>query len=116
MPEVVGQVLLDGWRGEPGPATVYVRLLDTSRMDAPALVVDEVILDEVWLDQIGDDGIEFRLAVEEVRCRVRYQVSALVDLDGDGRISVGDYASTRSYPVLTGGFPNEVEVHVQPIG
>jgi hypothetical protein len=85
-------------------------------MDAPARTIDEVILSDVWLDQVGDDGIEFRLEVREVDCRARYQVSALVDLDGDGRIGVGDYASTRSYPVLTRGFPDEVGVHARPIG
>jgi hypothetical protein len=29
---------------------------------------------------------------------------------------VGDYLNTRSYPVLTRGFPSQIEVHVHPIG
>jgi hypothetical protein len=34
----------------------------------------------------------------------------------DGETSVGDYVSTRAYPVLTRGFPDQVETHVHPVG
>jgi hypothetical protein len=112
---VSGRILLNGWRGEPGPATVYVRLLDTSRIDAAALTVDEVVLHDVRLDQVERDGIEFRVAAKELDPRARYEVGVLVDLTGDGQKSVGDYLNTRAYPVLTRGFPNQVEVHVHPI-
>jgi hypothetical protein len=113
---VTGKVLFDRWRGEPGPATVYVRLLDTSRIDVAARRVDEVILHDVRLDRVQDDGIPFSVSAAELDSRARYQVSVLVDLDGDGRTSRGDYRSTQAYPVLTRGHPDEVEVHVQPIG
>ena len=113
---VSGRILLDGWRGEPGPATVYVRLLDTSRIDASARTVDEVVLHDVRLDRVKDDGIEFCVVARKLDVRARYEVGVLVDLDGDGRASVGDYVSTCAYPVLTRGFPDQVEVHVHPIG
>ena len=83
---VTGRILLDEWRGEPGPATVYVRLLDTSLIDAPARTVDEAVLHDVRLDRAVDDGIEFRVVAKELDSRARYQVSVLVDLDGDGKI------------------------------
>ena len=113
---VSGKILLDEWRGEPGPATVVVRLLDTSRMDVAARTVDEVVLHDVRLDEVQDEGIAFRLTAQELDPRARYEVSVLVDLDGDGRASVGDYLNTQSYPVLTRGFPDEVEVHARPVG
>lgn len=113
---VSGRVLLEGWRGEPGPATVYARLLDTSWIDAPARTVDKVVLHDVRLDEIQDKGITFSLVAQEVDPRSRYEVSVLVDLDGDGETSVGDYRNTTSFPVLTQGFPDEVEVLVQRIG
>jgi hypothetical protein len=116
MQKVRGKVLLDGWQGEPGPATVYARLLDTSWIDAPAKTVDEVVLHDVRLDEIQDKGLAFSLAVQEVDPRARYEVSVLVDLDGDGETSAGDFRNTASYPVLTRGFPDEVEVRAHRIG
>lgn len=113
---VSGRIVLDGWRGESGPATVYVRLLDTSLIDAPARIVDEVVVEDVRLDRVKDDGIEFRVMARELDARARYQVGVLVDLDGDRRISVGDYVNTRAYPVLTRGFPDQVQIHVQRVG
>jgi len=113
---VSGVILLDEWLGEPGPATVIVRLLDTSRMDVAARRVDEAVLRHVRLDEVQDEGIAFRLTAQELDPRARYEVSVLVDLDGDGRASVGDYLNMQSYPVLTRGFPTQVEVHVHPVG
>lgn len=113
---VSGKILLDAWRGEPGPATVYIRLLDTSRIDAAALVVDEVVLHDVRLDHVARDGIEFCVAAKELNPRARYEVGVLVDLSGDGQKRAGDYLNTRAYPVLTRGFPDQVEIHVHPIG
>jgi hypothetical protein len=116
MHQVTGRVLLDGWQGEPGPATVYVRLLDTTRIDAMARKIVEVILYDVWLDQVQEEGIEFCLWAGEVDVRARYEVGVLVDLDGDGRKGVGDYLNTVSYPVLTQGFPAYVEARARRIG
>jgi hypothetical protein len=39
----------------------------------------------------------------------------LVDLDGDGKISKGDYISMQSYPVLTFGSPSEVTIEVKQV-
>jgi hypothetical protein len=93
-----------------------VRLLDTSRIDALAVTIDELVLEDVDLTAVEDTGLEFQLSAEEVQPRARYEVGVLVDLDGDGRPSVGDYINTRSYPVLTRGYPDKVEVQVNPIG
>jgi hypothetical protein len=38
-----------------------------------------------------------------------------VDLDKDGEVSVGDYISMESHPVLTYGHPDHVEVAVQKV-
>jgi hypothetical protein len=116
MHEVTGKILLDGWGGEPGPATVYVRLLDTSRIDAAARKVAEVVLYDVQLDRVQDDGIEFCLMVGDLDPRAQYEIGVLVDLDGDGRKSKGDYLNMQSYPVITRGHPNQVEVQARRIG
>ena len=116
MDEISGRILLEGWRGEPGPATIYVRLLDTSLIDAPARVVDEVVLRDVGLVGAADGGIGFRIAAGGVNALARYEVGVLVDLDGDGKPSVGDYVNTCAYPVLTQGFPAHVEIRVRCLG
>jgi hypothetical protein len=116
MYELSGKILLDGWQGEPGPATVYIRLLDTSRIDAAARKVVELILYEVWLDRAPEDGIAFCMRVGELDARARHEMGVLVDLDGDGRKGVGDYLNTIAYPVLTRGYPDYIEVHVRRIG
>ena len=116
MRQVSVEIKVVGWRSEPGPATVYVKLRDTSRIDARALTVDEVVLHGVDLNEVQRAGLASRLSAAEVDPRARYEVGVLVDLDGDGRPSVGDYINVRSYPVLTRGFPDHVEVEVRPIG
>lgn len=112
---LTGRVVLEGWQGEPGPATVYVRLLDTSRADASAVTVSTLTLREVALDLVAQEGIDFSLEVPAVNPRTRYTVSVLVDLDGDGQSSPGDYRSMEAYPVLTRGYGNRVEVHASRI-
>jgi len=113
---VTGRILLEGWQGEPGPATVVVRVLDTSRADAPAVTVSTLTLRDVALDNLMEqDGIDFSLKILRVNPRTRYTVSVLVDLDGDGQSSPGDYRSMQSYPVLTHGHGNWVEVHARRI-
>ena len=112
---VTGRILLEGWQGEPGPATVIVRVLDTSRADAPAVTVSTLTIRDVGLDLMEQDGIAFSLKIPAVDQRNRYTVSVLVDLDGDGQSSPGDYRSMRAYPVLTHGHGNRVEVHARRI-
>jgi len=112
---VTGQIFLEGWQGELGPATVYVRLLDTSRANSPALTVSTLILKEVALDVMERDGINFAMEIAEIDPHAHYTVSALVDLNGDGQSSRGDYLSMQAYPVLTYGHENQVEVHAKRI-
>jgi hypothetical protein len=107
---VTGRILLDGWQGESGLATVYVRVLDTSRADASAVMVSTLTIRDIALDLMERDGIDFSLDIQAVDPRITYTVSVLVDLDGDGQSSPGDYRSMRAYPVLTHGHGNRVEV------
>ena len=115
MSTISGKILFDSWRGEPGPATVYVRLLDTSRVDTSARKIAELVLYDVRLDEISEEGLGFCLEANEVDPRARYEVGVFVDLIGDGRKRAGDYLNTRAYPVLTHGFSNYVEIYVHPI-
>ncbi len=41
--------------------------------------------------------------------------AAHADLDGDGQVSLGDYVTMESYPVLTRGNPASAEVEVREV-
>ena len=112
---LTGRICLEGWQGEPGPATVYVRLLDTSRVNAPAMTVFTLTFKEVALVVMEHDGIDFAMNIAEVDPHARYTVSVLVDLNGDGQSSRGDYQSMQAYPVLTHGHENRVKVYAKRI-
>jgi hypothetical protein len=112
---VTGRIRLKGWQGEPGPATVYVCLLDTSRADVPALTVSTLTFKEVALDAMEQDGTDFVMDIAEVNPHAYYTISVLVDLNGDGQSSRGDYQSMQAYPVLTHGHGNQVEVYAKRI-
>jgi hypothetical protein len=87
--------------------------MDVSRAGAASPVVAETVLRDVRLDRAAKEGIDFRIPVSQIDPVAHYSVRALIDLDGDGRASVGDYVSTQSHPVLTRGHPDRVEILVR---
>ena len=80
-------------------ATVYVRVEETGRADAPASRIAEVVLRGV---DISAEASPLRFTIPDVAAvpSGRHVVRVHVDVDGDGRVSRGDYVSTQSYPVL----------------
>jgi uncharacterized lipoprotein YbaY len=110
-PVVKGEIKFAGKPALPASAKVYVRLLNTSLADAPSTVVAEQVIDHVSKDK----PTSFRLEPDSIDERDSYTVSVLVDLDGDGKVSKGDYISMQSYPVLTFGSPSEVTIEVKQV-
>ena len=110
-PLVKGEIKFAGKPTLPASAKVYVRLLNTSLADAPSAVVAEQVIDR----PSNNEKIAFRLEPDSIDERDTYTVSVLVDLDGDGKISKGDYISMQSYPVLTFGSPSEVTIEVKQV-
>jgi uncharacterized lipoprotein YbaY len=82
--------------------TVYVRVQDVGRVDASASTVAEQALQGVNIIP-GAPPIPFTVDGIPQNPRARYVVRVHADVDGDGRVSRGDYVSTQSYPVQ----PNE---------
>jgi uncharacterized lipoprotein YbaY len=99
----------------PTSARAYVRLLDTSLADAASRVVAEKVLDDIADAVNSGKTIEFELNAQNLEERNSYTVNVLVDVDGDGKISRGDYLSMQSYPVLTHGYPHELSVQVKRV-
>jgi uncharacterized lipoprotein YbaY len=91
-------------------AVLRVRLEDVSVADRPSAVVSSA---EVPVPEpTGGGAVEVSLAVPAARIDERdsYSVFAHLDLDGSGDVSVGDALTTQTYPVLTRGAPDRVEV------
>lgn len=111
---VKGTIVFDDVVEASAGATVYVRLEDVSRADAPATVVTEQVIYEARLGpQAG--GLEFALHGGPLDPRRRYGVRVHVDVDGDGAVGVGDYVSTTSHPVLADRVPARLSVAVHRI-
>ena len=90
-------------------ATVRVRVEDTSLADAPARLVGEQIFEKACSTSL----LFFSIGVEPFDEKARYTVRVHIDVDNDGCVSKGDYVSTESYPVLTGGHGDHVDVRVK---
>ncbi len=97
-------------------AILTVSLEEVGRADAPSSVVAEQTRHGVtW--QPGEPGqTSFQLEGPAPDKAGQYIISAHLDVDGDGKISRGDYITMESYPVLTRGYPRRVTVHLKRIG
>jgi uncharacterized lipoprotein YbaY len=112
---VRGEVVLGGEVRSFSGATVYVRLEDVSRADAAATVIAEQVLRRVVHRQGRRATLAFELHGPAPDEQATYAVRVHVDVDGDGRVSPGDYISVESHPVLTFGYPRQIEVRVREI-
>ena len=104
-------VVVDVVGAEPLPlgASVRVRLEDVTRLDGPARLVAERVV------PVTLEGIRVELETGVINQRAHYAVRVHVDVDGDGRVTRGDFVSTRSYPVLTFGNPSSATVVVNRV-
>lgn len=91
-------------------ADVHVWLEDTTYADAPAVVVAHVALRAIsYAGEPG--GIAFRIAdVPELSASRTYTLRVLVDLDGDGRPTRGDYVAVQAISVRAAGAELRVPV------
>ncbi len=110
-----GQVAFDEDVQPFSGATLYVSLEDVSMADESAVTVAELVVKGVAYDPSEGNTLPFTLSGVVVDERAHYTVRVLVDLDGDGRVSRGDFVNAESYPVLTWGRPHEVSVHVERV-
>jgi len=112
---VRGRILFEKDAGSFTGATVYVRLENVSRAGAAAERVAEQVLRGVSHREGEEQALPFELRVESVNERADYSVRVHVDVDDDRAISLGDYITTQSYPVLTFGRPDHVDVIVEKV-
>lgn len=94
-----GELSFEGGVVSLGGAAVYVRLIDVSHADAAARTVAEY---KILLLPAGADTshkLTFELASDRVSKGRSYTLAAHVDLDGDGKMTIGDYITMESFPV-----------------
>jgi hypothetical protein len=94
--------------------TVHVMVEDISRADAAAPVVAEAVEPLARAFAAGQ-RLDVTLMVPDVDDRARYNVRVHVACSGSGVLSAGDHITTRSYPVLTHGATDHVDVEVVAI-
>ncbi len=116
LPLLSGRVVFEDSAESFGGATLRVFLQDTSLADADAVNVAEQVTENVSYDAGARTALPFELHGEPPDESAHYTVRVHVDLDGDGRVSRGDFINTESYPVLTRGRPREVTVKVERVG
>ena len=100
-------------------APAHVRVEDVSRMDVSATLIaaqrKNVSVSEGDIGSAKESLFEFEIQGEITDERNLYVVSVHVDVDGDGKISRGDYITTGLYPVLTRENPDHVVVDVNEV-
>jgi uncharacterized lipoprotein YbaY len=80
--------------------TGYVFLEDVSRADAPSQEIARTVIRGIAQDRDHSCPVPFRIVHPSLGKYERYIISVLIDVDGDGRISRGDYITMESFPVV----------------
>ena len=111
---LTGRIWFDDAAGRLSGATLRVKLEEVSRADAPARDISQLVISN-FSHSPGEPPIDFVLNVDEIDPRERYEVRVHLDLDGNGRYAAGDQITTQSYPVLTQGYPDTIEIRLQRI-
>jgi uncharacterized lipoprotein YbaY len=110
---IYGKIIVENANSIQNP-TVYIRLEDTSEEDAPSKILAQKILKNIIIDSTANT-IPFTFNMENPDKRVRYTVSVFIDVNKNGKPDRGDYINMESYPVLTFGSPNYIEIKVKQI-
>lgn len=85
----------------------------TQEADTPARVLAKQVRGNISRPRGSREPLRFALECEDIRESPFVTLSVLVDLDGDGRISRGDYINTESYPVQFS--PHKMQVRVRRV-
>ncbi|HKQ74316.1 MAG TPA: YbaY family lipoprotein [Blastocatellia bacterium] len=112
---VSGRIWFDDAAGQFSGATLRVKLEEVSRADAPARELSQLVISNCSHSP-GEPPVDFILTADPIEPNKRYEVRAHLDIDGSGQYAAGDQITTHSYPVLTQGYPDTVDLRLQRIG
>lgn len=94
-------------------AIARIRVEDISRADAPQIVIAEQRWEHVRLVPGGILPFEIAVPLQQISGRRRYSVSAHIDVSGSGDVELGDLVTVQTYPVLTDGDDQPIEVQLR---
>jgi uncharacterized lipoprotein YbaY len=98
---IEGEVLLPTDVPSFSDATLIVELQDTREADVPARILARHIQTGISYDPARGKPLHFSVAISESARGPGVTVSVLLDLDGDGHITRGDYINMESCPVTS---------------
>ena len=96
---VEGIIYIVGVSSSTPNATVYVQIVEVSLADAPSNVVAEEVIPDFQIDMDNLAEIRFSILTSNLNRRANYDLIALVDINGSGEITKGDYLTMESFPV-----------------
>ena len=112
---VHGEVTLPAGAEPVEAAEVVIQVEDVSRADAPSVVVAEQRLRRVRLQPGKSLPFVVEIPPGRIDPRSHYSIRVHFDVSGSGNVEPGDFVSTRSYPILTRGYGNQVSAEVQRV-
>ena len=115
MPFVSGKVIIKEKPVKEQTGIIYIRLIDASKIDVSSIKVKEIVDTDISVIAVYEKGFSFRMEIDDINPKVRYEIAVFIDLEKSGKKSKGDYITKQSYPVLTKGYPDYVEVEVSVI-
>lgn len=112
---VRGAISFSGAVTDISGAAVFVRLIDVSRADAEASTISEfrVLSLPRGTDTSKKIPFEFDFVITDLKAS--YVITAHVDVDRDGEVSVGDYITMQSIPFRAGSLSTFYDVEVRRI-
>ena len=101
-------------------ATIYVRLEDVTMQDAPSKLILQQVIKDVSYDGLAEHNqkkFDFELIGDTaIDFQSMYAISVHIDVDNNGKVSLGDFINMESYPVITHGYPQDnISVHVRQV-
>lgn len=113
-----GTIMLDEENVAFSNATVYIRIEDVTLQDASSQLISQVKLSNINYDyRLGDQGIEFSINDNNLEYSPNnmYSIFVHVDIDNNGEISLGDFVTVQSYPVVAHDPSNKMTIMVTKI-
>jgi uncharacterized lipoprotein YbaY len=96
---VHGELTFDGAAADISGAVVRVRALDVSRTDAPSIAVGEFQITALPQGSSTTESIPFELEIVSADPHGTLSLHAHVDVDHDGRTSVGDFITMQHHSI-----------------
>ncbi|KKH45236.1 hypothetical protein EO93_11250 [Methanosarcina sp. 1.H.A.2.2] len=112
---IQGNILFESQKAPVEDATVYIRLDDVSLADAPSTVIAETSIEGVSVGREGNNSIPFTMGFPELAGNRSYSLRVHVDVDGDGKVSKGDYITTWHNGVPAGQEEVQLDVTVSSV-